>query len=560
MVDQVKSYLSFYNGGANASYPCTSWGGSSNFWTPQQNYLGGLVDTSYLLARSLKFQPCNIWAARNYTQAANVGIHFGSQPYGFYSNFTGNPHYVVADPLSYPPEVAWAAKGYSSIGFAAKNTMAAVMQTLNQAALNVTVSSTGGKMNAVLTFASTYKENEAVKKDDALKKELEQLEVKAKQALEQLQKATVDEKGQPKAASEVKAVMSIYEQTAKALDEQATALGKRVDAAIEKYQKEQAEAAAKKAQEGLDNAGAVEGGSSSVATVEGDTVINDNGQLASEYNVKAPVVASGLDVGPIVRDAKDHLKNNDDDKDRDALLALFDTTKGIKADNIVEVLDGIMADDFDFYDGVYEVDDNKNVMLKFTDALRARVKSLEDNNYLSKDEADGFRKILDAINNKLGTGDDGMPSSQPNIKIDKYSHTYDASGKRAVGIIENKERDVNGWLREIVHCLKGLGTQNDFDRKIKEAQNKRIADATKTFVGDFATSQGAGKKAKSNATLPAGVTYLPNSKQFQWKSGDKVFKGDSLANLKQAVVDTADTELIAKFQAEVLEKMKDKIQ
>ena len=111
-----------------------------------------------------------------------------------------------------------------------------------------------------------------------------------------------------------------------------------------------------------------------------------------------------------------------------------------------------------------------------------------------------------------------------------------------------------------MHGLKNVGTQADFDKKVKAAKEKRTKEATKKFVSDYATTLGSGKKAKSDAKLPAGVTYLPNSKMYQWKSGDKVYKAATFAELKQAIVNTGDTVLIAQFQKDVLDKMTTQVQ
>ena len=53
---------------------------------------------------------------------------------------------------------------------------------------------------------------------------------------------------------------------------------------------------------------------------------------------------------------------------------------------------------------------------------------------------------------------------------------------------------------------------------------------------------------------------MQNSKMYQWKSGDKVYKAATFAELKQAIVNTGDTVLIAQFQKDVLDKMTTQVQ
>ena len=68
----------------------------------------------------------------------------------------------------------------------------------------------------------------------------------------------------------------------------------------------------------------------------------------------------------------------------------------------------------------------------------------------------------------------------------------------------------------VIDKIKDKGTQADFDAKVKAKQNERTTKATADFYKDHATGK-AGKEVNGTPALPAGVTYLPNSKEFQWK-------------------------------------------
>ena len=102
-------------------------------------------------------------------------------------------------------------------------------------------------------------------------------------------------------------------------------------------------------------------------------------------------------------------------------------------------------------------------------------------------------------------------------------------------------------MKDIVAKLKGKGTQSDFDAKIEAKQDERIKKATADFYKDHANAN-PGKEVNGTPALPAGVTYLPNSKMFQWEyDSSTVFKAKSYKELREKIWATKKEAIMTKW-------------
>lgn len=514
MTDRVNGYDGTY--GIGYRY---GWG----------DYLG---DMAKLSTRDLAFCPGAIWNARNYTQAWNTYTYHAAQPYGFYLNYTGRPHYIVADPFEMPYQTALELHGYSNPCVPTAATTAAKIEMLTaQAGLEAKAGQVVYDLKDRAAIAQ-WKDAECLKDKPELKKEVEELAEKLENMLKKIYEAM--ENKEKLSMPEVEAKIDALIEASKPLKEQANALKEKLEKVYNEYNKKKAEEAAASVNEGADSGSGSAAGETTVTTTEGDKKM-DTDALAAEYDVKKPIIAEDQDVSSAVKNVKLNTNNSDDAKNHKDFMNMF-TTGELNSKNIIEVLDGVLSSNYDLYDGIYEMDNSNKAMTEVIKTIRARVKELKDAKYLDQATAKTIQNALNLVESKLGNGED-IPSSSPK---------FDWGNK--------KNLDVNGILKEIVAKLKGKGTQADFDAKIKEKQKERTTKAAADFYKDHAVGK-AGKEVKGKPALPAGVTYLPNSKEFQWKyDSSTVFKGKSYKALNDNILASKKTEVIAKWN-EVLKKM-----
>lgn len=485
------------------------------------DYLGNL---SNFYTRTLNYCPGNIWAARIATQALEMSTFNLSYPYGQYFNFTGTPRYIVASAAEMPYSVALGLQGYRTTPTVADMKASAEAFTVNH--LLGTRSKNVAADIALAKSIGAWKDHEALEDHPDLKQEAKELEARAKALEKKLELTLKNEAGL--APSEILENIQELAEEVKDLNVDAKDLFERCKELETEYNAKKAEEEQERIEREAEEEGDVSD-ESSVATKEGDKEM-DTDELAEEYDVKKPIIDSEQDVSSIVTEMKRNTNNSDDAKNYKDFMAMFTTGK-VNSKNIVEVLDGVLSTDYDLYKGIYEMNNSNEAMSKVIETLRARVNELKSNGYLDANTAKTLKDKLTAISNKLGNGED-IPRSNPQI-----------DGK-----------NVNEVLKDIIAQLKGKGTQTDFDAKIKAKQDERITKATADFYKDHATTR-TGKEVNGTPALPAGVEYLPNSKEFQWKyDSTTVFKGKSYRALNDKILDSKKTEVIAKWN-EILKSM-----
>ncbi len=503
-------------------------GGNDGLRTDSSYYRGYttsdyLTDLATWYTRSLRWNPGNIWLARNYTQAADSYIHMASQPYGFYSNYTGRPRYVVLSQYELPYQTALRMHGYKV------DMQPNPEEVLNSIADNSIIAALPNKFKESLQKLQSigaWKDHEALEDHPELKEEAKNIEAKTKVLAKKLELILKNEAGL--SSSEVLASLRELEEEINSLDVDAKDLFERCKEVEAEYTAQKQEEEQERIEREAEESGDVSG-DSSVETKPGDKEM-DTDALAEEYDVKKPIIDSEQDVSSIVTEMKRNTNNSDDAKNYKDFMAMFTTGK-VNSKNIVEVLDGVLSTNYNLYNGIYEMDKSSEAMAKVIETLRARVNELKSNGYLTAEEAKNIKDTLVKVENQLGTGED-IPSTSP--KVD---------GK-----------NVNEILKDIVAKLKGKGTQADFDKKIKDKQDERITKATADFYKDHATTR-TGKEVNGTPALPAGVEYLPNSKMFQWKyDSTNVFKGKSYRALNDKILESKKTEVIAKWN-EILKSM-----
>ena len=484
------------------------------------DYLGNL---SNFYTRTLNYCPGNIWAARIATQALEMSTFNLSYPYGQYFNFTGTPRYIVASAAEMPYSVALGLQGYRTTPTVADMKASAEAFTVNH--LLGTRSKNVAADIALAKSIGACKDHEALEDHPDLKQEAKELEARAKALEKKLELTLKNEAGL--APSEILENIQELAEEVKDLNVDAKDLFERCKEAEADYNAKKAEEEQERIEREAEESGDVSG-DSSVETKPGDKEM-DTDALAEEYNVKKPIITEDQDVSSIVTEMKRNTNNSDDAKNYKDFMEMFTTGK-VNSKNIVEVLDGVLSTDYDLYKGIYEMNNSNEAMSKVIETLRARVNELKSNGYLDANTAKTLKDKLTAISNKLGNGED-IPRSNPQI-----------DGK-----------NVNEVLKDIIAQLKGKGTQTDFDAKIKAKQDERITKATADFYKDHATP--TGKEVNGEPALPAGVTYLPNSKEFQWKyDSSTVFKGKSYKALNDKILASKNREAIAKWD-EIVKSM-----
>ncbi|MCM1010773.1 MAG: hypothetical protein NC390_07865 [Fusobacterium sp.] len=512
--------------------------GFTNPYLPMANFLTG----------TLGYKPCNIWPARNYTQFANVWTHNASYPYGFYFNFSGRPHYTVADAFRMPYQTAMGLQTGQTYGVPSIAALQMQFAQMNEASgIRIDSQLTASKLGKAKSIGAC-KDEPFMKAEEnkELREEVLAMEKKADDLLKQLEDVMKQASEEKLSSSEAAAKIKVLSDAAKELVGETDELFKRITEAQEAYDKDAAEKAKAEQEEAADQAGSGSNGSSNVdgettvTTTEGDKELKTNDALSKEYGVKEPIIASNQDVSEVTQKLKQHTDNNDDDKDYEAVLAMF-TTGEINSDNIVEVMEEY-GDYAKLYDGIYEMDNSKDIMIKFTAALTKRVEALNVKGFITPAEYNDYIKKIGKVKANLGGNTEDISSSEKKIAMTDGGTTKDL-------------KIFSEYLKTyVIDKIKGKGTQADFDAKVTAKKTERETKARKDFYGAHAKTK-TGKSVKNeNAALPEGVTYLPNSKQFQWKCGDNVFKGETYTKLNDAILKCGKADVIANWN-EVLKKL-----
>lgn len=518
--------------GGNGVYGYEYYDGSYGYNEYYKNLTG-------FFTRSLNYAPGNIWNARNALQMWNSTTHDLAFPYGQYFNFTGRPRYVVASAQELPYSVAMGLHGYSSMP-----TYADLIAARDAVTMKHQLSTRPGRVNNQLQGIKSigeWKDNEALADYPEYKTEAKEIEEEAKKLEKKLElimkpESPYSESGRLDAIAEL-------EKEAAALGEKAKTLYDKCKKAEAEYQEKKAKEEKEKIDEQAEHAGGSgdAAGDTTVTTTEGDKKM-DTDALAGEYDVKKPVIVSDQDVSTVAQELRTHTNNDDDAKDYKTVSEMFSTGK-INAGNIVEVLEEY--DDYEkLYKGIYEMDNSKEVMTTLLSTLTARVKLLKDNGYITAAEYSDYTKKINNVKKTLGGNAKDIADSEQTIKM--TNTTTNTSENLKI---------FSRYLKEyVIDKIKDKGTQADFDAKVKAKQKERTTKATADFYKDHATGK-AGKEVNGTPALPAGVTYLPNSKEFQWKyDSTTVFKGKSYKELGDKILASKKTEVIAKWN-DILKEM-----
>lgn len=520
-----------YTMGGNGVYGYEYYDGSYGYNEYFKNLTG-------FFTRSLNYAPGNIWNARNATQMWNSTTYDLAFPYGQYYNFTGRPRYVVASAQELPYSVAMGLHGYSSAP-----TYADLIAARDAVTMKHQLSTRPSRVNAKLQQIKSigeWKDNEALADYPEYKTEAKEIEEEAKKLEKKLELVMKPES--PYSESGRLETIAEIEKEAAALGEKAKTLYDKCKKAEAEYQEQKAKEEKEKLEEQANNSSEGDAvGDTSVTTTEGDKKM-DTDALATEYGVKKPVIVSDQDVSTVAQELKTHTNNDDDAKDYKYVSEMFSTGK-INAGNIVEVLDEY--DDYEkLYDGIYEMDNSKEIMTTLLSTLQARVKLLKDNGYITAAEYSDYTKKISNVKKNLGGDAKDIANSEPTIKMTNTSTNTSQNLKL-----------FSKYLKEyVIDKIKGKGVQADFDAKVKAKQNERTTKATADFYKDHATGK-AGKEVNGTPALPAGITYLPNSKEFQWKyDSTTIFKGKSYKELGDKILASKKTEVIAKWN-DILKEM-----
>ena len=489
---------------------------NGSYWN--NNYLGNLAD---FYTRSLNYCPGNIWSAKIATQMLNMSTHNLAFPYGQYYNFTGTPRYVVASFSELPYNVALALQGYSQIPTVGDLKASADNFTINHL-LGTKTQSIAKNIDEIKSIGA-WKDHEALADHPDLQEEAKEIEKKAKVLEKKLELILKNEAGL--APSELlESVRELSEEVAE-LEGDTKDLAARCREVEAEYAAKKQEESQEKVDEEAEGAGDPSG-DTSVETKEGDKKMDTDG-LAAEYNVKKPIITEDQDVSAAAHNVKTALDTMNDTKAYNAIIDVLDTTKAVNANNIVEVLQELGS--YDLYGQIQTLnkEQDKEILLKFFALLTERINLLKDNGYLTAEEASIMKNGIKDMKAKFTDTD--LPGTSPKIQYN------------------GKELDVNGLFKEISGQLKGKGTQSDFDAKIEAKQDERIKKATADFYKDHANAN-PGKEVNGTPALPAGVTYLPNSKMFQWEyDSSTVFKAKSYKELREKIWATKKEAIMTKW-------------
>ncbi len=205
------------------------------------HYLG---DMSRMFTRELAFCPAGIWRARNYTQAWNVSTYLESQPYGLYFNWTGRPHYQVANSFEVPYEIAAAWHGYGNGGAPTAQDTAAKL-SMHAAQSDVTAGAINAAESLKARPIGQWKDAESLKDEAELKQQVTELQAKIDAVLKQMQETT--DKQSEVSFDIYKSQMSALTKIANGYVTEADALYKKCKAIDDAYAKKVTEEAAAKA-------------------------------------------------------------------------------------------------------------------------------------------------------------------------------------------------------------------------------------------------------------------------------------------------------------------------
>ncbi len=208
------------------------------------------------LTSTLGHSPCNIWPARNWTQAAQSWTHCAAYPYGFNFNFTGRrTQYIVADPFQMPYQTALGLQtGQVYGGMSADQLKYCFEQRNERFVVDLSVTKTVSNLQQVKSIGAckdfAYMKAEENKE---LRDEVVALEKKAEELLKQFEEVMKD--ANSLGTNELAAKVKVYSENAKALVGESDELYKRVKEAEKAYNDKKTEEAAAAAEESAAGAG-----------------------------------------------------------------------------------------------------------------------------------------------------------------------------------------------------------------------------------------------------------------------------------------------------------------
>lgn len=183
--------------------------GFMNPYLPMANFLTG----------TLGYKPCSIWSARNYTQFANVWTHNASYPYGFYFNFSGRPHYTVADAFQMPFNTALGLQTGQTYGAPSIAALQMQFEQMNEASgVRIDAQITAGKLGKAKSIGAC-KDQSFMKAEEnkELREEVLAMEKKAEDLMKQLEDVMKQTSEGKLSAAEASAKIKVLSDVAKQL-------------------------------------------------------------------------------------------------------------------------------------------------------------------------------------------------------------------------------------------------------------------------------------------------------------------------------------------------------
>lgn len=215
-------------------------------WPMENPYLS---PAGYLTS-TLGSCPANIWASRNFTQAAQGWTHCAAFPYGFNLNFTGRRNqYVVANAFEMPYEIALGLHtGQTYTGMGAAGLSAYFAQRNARFCVNISATKTASNLQQAKSIGAC-KDYDYMKAEEnkALREEVIEIEKKAEELLKQFEEAMKD--ADKLSTSELDAKIKVYSEAAATLVGKSDDLYKRVKEAEKAYAEAKVKEAEEKAKE-----------------------------------------------------------------------------------------------------------------------------------------------------------------------------------------------------------------------------------------------------------------------------------------------------------------------
>lgn len=245
--------------GVNGVFGYNNGNGFMNPWLPQAGLFGlganPYLPTAGFLTSTLGYAPGNIWAARDWTQAAQSWTHCAAYPYGFHFNFTGRRNqYVVADPNQMSYQTALGLQtGQTFGGMNAQQLGAYFGQRNDRFVVNLSVTKIVSDLQWVQSIGGC-KEKDYMKADEnkELREEVIALEKQAEEMLKQFEE--VMKEADSLSTEELRSKVNVYAEKAKTMRGQSDDLYKRIQEAKDAYNDKKLAAAEEEAKKKAEEA------------------------------------------------------------------------------------------------------------------------------------------------------------------------------------------------------------------------------------------------------------------------------------------------------------------